>query len=54
MNNKILNEIKEFAVSKLNSAYGYCGVAESDTFLMINSDDENGNDIVIKITLKEE
>jgi len=40
MNNKVLNEIKEFAVSKLNATYGYCGVAESDTFLMINSDDK--------------
>jgi len=52
--NKVINEIKEFAVSKLNAAYGYCGVAESDAFLMINSDDKNGNDIIIKITIKPE
>ena len=40
MKNKILNEIKEFAIKRLNEEYGYCGVAESDTFVMINSDDK--------------
>jgi len=54
MNNKVLNEIREFAVSRLNAAYGYCGVAESDTLLLINSDDKSGNDIIIKITIKPE
>jgi len=54
MTNEILNEIKMFAIGKLQTSYGYCGVAESDEMIMINSDDKNGKDIIIKITLKDE
>lgn len=54
MNDAILNEIKEFAVRKLNAAYGYCGVADGDTQVMINSDDKKGNDIKIIMKLEEE
>jgi len=52
MKNEILEEIKQFAISKLNTAYGYCGEASSDDFCMLNSDDRAGNDI--KITIKSE
>ena len=53
MTNTILDEIKAFAVKKLNNAYGFCGLAESDDFAMLNSTDKkNGKDI--KITIKTE
>lgn len=51
MENEILNDIKEYAIKRLQEAYGYCGVAESDTSIFINSDDKKGNDIKIKIEL---
>ncbi len=50
MKNEILEKIKKFAINELNHAYGYCGSAESDDSVMLNSDDNNGNDI--KITIK--
>ena len=52
MKNAILERIKDFAVKELETAYGYCGVAEGDHMAMINSDDKNGLDI--KIILKTE
>jgi hypothetical protein len=52
MNNQVLEDIKKYAIKRLQEEYGYCGLAEGDTFVMINSDDKKGNDI--KITIKEE
>lgn len=52
MKNEVLDRIKAFAVKELNNAYGYCGLAESEDSVMINSDDKNGMDI--KITIKAE
>ena len=52
MKNKVLEEIKEFATKKLNETYGYCGVAEGEDAAMLNSDDQQGNDI--KIIIKTE
>lgn len=54
MDNKVLNEIKEFAVSKLNKEYGYCGLAEGAEVAILNSDDKNGNDIKITIKIEKE
>ena len=54
MQNEALNDIKEFAIKRLKEANGYCGVAENDTMVMINSDDKAGNDIIIKITIQPE
>jgi len=54
MNNSVLERIKNFAVSELRGNYEYCGVMESDEFILINSDDKNGKDIKIKITLTNE
>ena len=54
MINPVLEDIKRYAVKKLQEAYGYCGVAEGDKFLSINSDDKKGNDITIMIKEKEE
>ena len=30
MKNTVLDDIKGYAIAKLNSAYGYCGLADSD------------------------
>ena len=52
MDDKVLDEIKAFAINKLKNHYGYCGCAEGTDMAMINSDDGKGNDI--KITIKVE
>jgi hypothetical protein len=49
MKNKALNDIKQYAIRRLNQEYGYAGVAESDNFIMINSGGE-GENLIIKIT----
>ena len=54
MNNKALEDIKNYAVKRLNQEYGYCGCAEGDNAAMINSDDKSGNDIKIIIKLEPE
>lgn len=54
MENEVLKDIIDYATKKLNSAYGYCGVAEGPKVAMINSDDREGNDIKINIRLEEE
>ena len=50
MDNKVLKDITDYAVKKLNNAYGYCGLAENDEMAMLDSDDKQGRDI--KITIK--
>ena len=52
MDNEILEDIKNYAVKRLNEAYGYCGCASGENFSMLNSDDRDGMDI--KITIKAE
>ncbi len=52
MKNPVLERIKKYAIQELNAAYGYCGAAEGDDMVMLNSDDRNGKDI--KITIKAE
>lgn len=54
MKNQILEDIVKYATQKLNSAYGYCGVASGDNMAMLNTDDGQGNDIKINITVKAE
>lgn len=54
MENEILKDIIAYASRKLNSAYGYCGVAEGPKVAMLNSDDKSGNDIKIVIEVKAE
>jgi hypothetical protein len=44
----VVQEIKSELITKLNARFGYCGVAESDSFIMLNS----GKDLIIKITWK--
>jgi len=54
MENEILKDIIDYATKKLNFAYGYCGVAEGAKAAMLNSEDRQGNDIKIVITIKPE
>lgn len=54
MENEILKDIIDYATRKLNSAYGYCGVAEGPKMAMLNSDDGRGNDIKINIKIEQE
>ena len=54
MENDVLKDIIEYAAKRLNAAYGYCGVAEGPKMAMLNSDDNQGNDIKIHIKLEEE
>lgn len=49
MKNIILDRIKQFAINELQREYGYCGSAESDNSVILNTNDNYGNDIVIKI-----
>ena len=52
MDNKILDDIKMYAIKRLNAAYGYCGAAEGDSMAMLTTSDADGNDIKIMITSK--
>ena len=54
MDNKSLTKIKEFIIKELKSTSGFCRVIEGDNMIMINSDDGNGNDIIINITIQPE
>jgi len=54
MENEILKEIIEFATAKLNSAYGYCDVAEGSDTARLYSEDRKGDDIKIYITINPE
>jgi hypothetical protein len=54
MDNKILKEIAEDAAQKLNLAYGYCGLAMGPDNAMLNSEDRQGNDIKIVISVTPE
>jgi len=49
MKDLILDSIKDFAVRRLNNAYGYCGAIDGENFCKINSTDSNGDDIIITI-----
>lgn len=48
MNNKVLEDIKNYAIQRLESEYGYCGAAEAPNMAMLNSGGE-GENIIIHI-----
>ncbi len=54
MENEILKDIIAYATRKLNSNYGYCGVAEGPNIARLNSDDNNGGEITITINLEQD
>lgn len=51
--NPVLDDIMRYATEMLKNAYGYCGQALSDEACMLNSDDKQGNDIIITIKLRD-
>ena len=51
LDNKVLEDIKNYAIQRLNAAYGYCGVAEGESMAMLNSG--IGSD-EIRINIKQE
>lgn len=51
MDETIVQEIKAGLMAKLKAEYGYCGVAENDKFIMLNSGEGN---IIIKISWEDE
>lgn len=51
MNNKILEDIKNYAIQKLKAEYGYCGLADAPEMAFINSGGD-GENITIKIEVK--
>lgn len=54
MKNTVLDDIKKYAAQRLQAAYGFVGVADGDNMAMLNSSDNKGNDIIIKIDVKPE
>ena len=44
-----MNEIKEYLINRLNAKYDYCGVAQGENMVMLNSGRTN---LIIKIELK--
>lgn len=54
MKNQTLETIKTFVTNKLKNDFGYCGCAEGPDIATINSDDGNGREIKITITIKDE
>jgi len=51
VNNKVLEEIKQFSIDRLKDEYGYCGVADSNDCAMLNS---GGQGEIIKIIIEYE
>ena len=54
MNNTVLEDIKKYAAQRLQQAYGFVGIASGDNMALLNSTDQQGNDIVVKIEAKPE
>jgi len=51
MENQVLAEIRNFAVKRLNTEYGFCGCADGPNFAMLNSTDTDDKDIIITIKI---
>jgi hypothetical protein len=49
LGNKVIEAVKGVLMKQ-----GFCGVADGDNNAMLNSDDGNGNDIIVKIEVKPE
>lgn len=52
MDNKVLEDIKNYARERLQAAYGFVGVAESPKMVMLNSG-EGTEDLIVKIEIKD-
>ena len=51
MKNPILDRIKKDIIATFNSEYGYCGCAEGDVFVILNSGGDGENFV---ITIKDQ
>lgn len=52
MENPVMKEILEYARARLNSNYGYVGVADGDEYAQLDTASEkDGTDIQIKFTV---
>lgn len=49
--NEVMKELIRDITIRLKNTYGYCAVAEGTDKAMINSEDADGNDIIIKIDI---
>jgi len=54
MDNRVLQDIVDYAKARLQAEYGFVGVATASNMAMLNSSDRQGNDIIIKIDVKPE
>jgi hypothetical protein len=54
MSNPVLDDIAKYAARRISEAYDYCGFAIGDNAALITSDDKNGGEIKIEITIKAE
>jgi len=52
MENESINKITEFAKNEFNLAYGFAGVMSNPEMVIVNTTDEKGKDIKIKITIE--
>ena len=52
MDNKVLDDIKKYAIQRLNQSYGYCGVAEGKDMALLSSGAE-GENITIQIKIEQ-
>jgi hypothetical protein len=52
--NATLDQIKKMVISTFNQKYGYCGLAEGDNFVILNSGGDGENFIItFIITIKD-
>lgn len=49
MKNPVLEDIRKYAIRRLQEAYGFVGTADAPTFCLLNS----GQDVDITIEIKE-
>ena len=54
MENEVLEDIARYARKKLAESYGYCGEAKCAGTALLNSEDQDGNEIKITIKLLDE
>jgi hypothetical protein len=54
MKDAVLTDIRNYAIERLNRAYGFCGAACSEVSAHLSSNDGHGQDIKISITVAPE
>lgn len=54
MKNEVLQDIIDYATTKLKVKYGYCGAMIGEDTTTLIAEDGDGNDIKIEFTLEQE